>query len=422
MRRAVLAVCVITCPFGGCDYDGRNLGPDEVGAPDAAPDAGGTGVATCGKPGAVVDDFADGITGYQWQVVSTQYGDIYESGGELVITPMYGPAGYHAIAGVDLRESGIEVEVPTMITAGRATFAASNRGMAISLVQEDGTLSARIDKTSGPSSYDVPYDPAAHRWWRIAESGGTVAVSTSPDGVAWAPVLTGAGVPFTGAVAVSMSADATSIGPTAGTVTFRNLRATEGGVPVGPAPWCKGAAFTDEFDGSALSFAWSASATPGGVCDPRVGGDKLHIDQPGAACTGTVASTALYDLTDSSVVLEVDPINELVYYTAAQLTITDVITRARASVLAGNYQLCGMIGDYDYQCTSYLGASQRFWRLRGSGTDLVWEASPDRVDWMPLRTQYAPVDLTRVRISISSYRTYEDGSAAMYFASPGLNP
>jgi hypothetical protein len=418
MRRAVLAVCVITCPIGGCDYRGRSLGPDGIGAPDAAPDARGDGVATCGKPGAIVDDFADGVTGRQWRVQSTTYGDVYEASGALIVTPGPGPAGYVAIGAVDLRDAAIEVEVQAMLQDGAASFAAGNRGMSIALTLRDGQLVARIDKSGGPASYEVPYDPEAHRWWRISDAGGTVALSTSADGAQWAPILTGTGVPYTPAVAVSLSGDGTGTDGGIGTVTFRNLRATEHGAAVGPAPWCKAATFSDEFEGNALGLAWSASGNPAATCDPRVAGNKLHVDQPGVACAGYVRSAALYDLTDSAVVLDVDPIGDVPYSAGALLGIDDA-TGARTSIIATNYQLCGLIGDYDYVCTTYTG--QRYWRLRGDAGGLVWESSPDRVDWTQVRAQLAPVDLARVRISIGSFQSY-DGQPAMNFASPGLNP
>jgi hypothetical protein len=412
-------MCVITCPIGGCDYHGRAV-PDAAGvAVDAAVDAGGTGIATCGKTGAVIDDFADGIPAYFWRVTSASYGDVAEVGGALVLTPAGGGAiGYTATTAVDLRDAGLEVEVPTMVTAGTgatAAFIAGNRGQQIGIVERDGNLEAVIDRaTGGRLVNDVPYDPVMHRWWQIMDAGDRVSIKTSPDGVTWSLFLTGSDVDFTGAVQVALAAD----GNAAGSVSFRNLRASERGVAIGPAPWCKTRTFVDAFDGAAIDYAWSPSSNPAATCDPKLAGGKLHIDTGGSACAGYLLSMSLYDLGASSVVLDTDVLDALPYGYGALLGVNDP-AGAKASISATNSQLCAVVGDYDYQCVGYTG--QRYWRLRDDAGTLVWDASPDQVDWTQLRTYPGLLDLTRVRISIGAYQSY-DGQAAIHFASPGLNP
>lgn len=420
MARAVLAMCVITCPIGGCDYHGRAV-PDGAGAPvdAAAVDAGGNGIATCGKTGAIIDDFADGVPAYFWHPTSTYYGDVSETGGELVLTPSGGGViGYTATVAVDLRDAGIEVEVPTMLTAGTgasASFVAGNRGQAIRIVQRDGTLEAYIDRaTGGPLVNDVPYDPVMHRWWRIMDAGDRVSIKTSPDGVTWSLFLTGSDVDFTGAVEVALVAD----GNAAGQVSFRNLRATEGGVAIGPAPWCKARTFVDPFDGAEVDYGWAPFSTGDAACDPKFAGGKLHVDTAATACVGYLLSMSLYDLGGSSIVLDTDVIDALPYGYGALLGINDA-AGAKASISATNGNLCAIVGDYDSTCVGYTG--QRYWRLRDDAGTLVWDSSPDQVDWTQLRTYPGVLDLTRVRVSIGAYQSYS-GAAAIHFASPGLNP
>jgi hypothetical protein len=241
-----------------------------------------------------------------------------------------------------------------------------------------------------------------------------VSIKTSPDGVTWSLFLTGTDVDFAGAVQVALVAD----GSAAGQVSFRNLRATEGGVAIGPAPWCKARTFVDAFDGAAIDYGWSPSSIPAATCDPKFAGGKLHIDTGGSACAGYVSSMSLYDLADSSVVLDADMIDALPYGYGALLGINDA-GGAKASISATNGNLCAVVGDYDSTCVAYTG--QRFWRLRDDAGNLVWDASPDQVDWTPLRTYPGVLDMSRVRISIGAYQSY-DGQAAIHFASPGLNP
>lgn len=421
MGRTVLAVLVITCPIGGCDYHGRTIADGTAaGVTDGGIDGGGDGIATCGKPGAIIDDFADGVPAYYWRVTTVYYNDVVETGGELVLTPGgSGPIGYTASAAVDLRDAGVEVEVPTMLAAGTgatASFYAGNRGLELGIAQHDGVLSGFIDRaTGGRAGNTVPYDPVMHRWWRIVDSGGRVSIMTSPDGAAWSSLLDATGAAFTASVQIALEAE----GYGAGSVAFRNLRATERGVAVGAAPWCKAATFVDHFDGDTIDYAWAASANPAGGCDPKFGGGKLHIDQLGEVCTGQVVSMSLYDLSASAVVLDVDPIASVPYGFGVSLAITDP-AQSRAAISATNSSLCAVVNDYDYQCPEGYGG-QRYWRLRDDAGTLVWDASPDQVDWTPLRSYAGLLDLTRVRITIGTYQSYQ-AQPRINFASPGLDP
>lgn len=54
------------------------------------------------------------------------------------------------------------------------------------------------------SDLTIPYDPAAHRWWRMSETGGTITWATSPDSATWTTRRTAAAGITTSAVSVSL--------------------------------------------------------------------------------------------------------------------------------------------------------------------------------------------------------------------------
>lgn len=39
-------------------------------------------------------------------------------------------------------------------------------------------------------NFELPYDPVAHAWWRVAETAGTLSWDASPDGSTWATITT----------------------------------------------------------------------------------------------------------------------------------------------------------------------------------------------------------------------------------------
>ena len=117
------------------------------------------------------------------------------SGGRLVVTPTSSDAGINytdvASGSYDMTGCGAAVEVVQAIgnaVAGAETYFdiridASNR---VFWDLDANTLKA-FKRVAGSSTekFSAAYDPSAHRWWRIRESGGTTYWDTSADGISW---------------------------------------------------------------------------------------------------------------------------------------------------------------------------------------------------------------------------------------------
>jgi hypothetical protein len=143
---------------------------------------------------AVKDDFDDGTLDPSWTPYSTGGIVITETGGELVIDiqPELLVGHYGEIASPAHTLAGCQVsihvtQIPPDGTSGGV------------LVLTDGAAGDRLEMSYGNGYIgciywiadmptfiaDAPYDPVAHAWWRLRESGGTTYFETSPDGISY---------------------------------------------------------------------------------------------------------------------------------------------------------------------------------------------------------------------------------------------
>jgi len=151
-----------------------------------------TAVFTNPAASSIVDDFSAGALGSAWMRNDTC---ITETGGELVATPpasgnycfAYTAQTYH------LSCDSVTVEVPEVVAAelgAQTLIYVTGGGMELNLLLEGAgfQLGGPDDLLAGAR----PYDPVADKWWRLAESDGTLSFSTSPDGTTWTTLGSGA--------------------------------------------------------------------------------------------------------------------------------------------------------------------------------------------------------------------------------------
>jgi hypothetical protein len=190
-------------------------------------------------------------------------------------------------------------------------------------------------------------------------------------------------------------------GTSVGAVTFQSMRATEAGVQVAPAPWCKIATLADEFTGNTFGPQWFGfPQNPG--CSLYVFGDRAHFDHGGAgACSTALLSRPLYDLSDSELVVRVDPIAMTPPDWLGTIAVADPIDH-RISVTARENQLCGSLSFFPGDgCVPYAG--QLYWRIRADGGVVTWDVSADAASWTVLRSEPTPaVDIYRVRVGLGA--------------------
>jgi hypothetical protein len=192
-----------------------------------------TGVFTP-YPGAstLSDNFDDNsIDTAKWP---TNVGPVVETGGKIQADASAVGAGEYlrSVVGYSLIGSSVFVEVPTLpgtnvdgdVYAWLKFFLDTNNEIA--LFWEEGTLYFRERIAGVNSETNLAYDPVAHRWWRIRETGGNVQWHTSPDGTAWTQRRSKAAGRTWDLGAVELGAWRTGSAPTPLYAEFDNLNAT----------------------------------------------------------------------------------------------------------------------------------------------------------------------------------------------------
>jgi len=139
------------------------------------------------------DDFDDGVTAHLWDRSYDGNGCTYmEAGGELVIMPAMTTSeycGYGSAMGYDLTSSAATVEIKQTPDTAKdtATYLTLETEQGILEIGQEGTdIAMRYEKPGMTADLAViPYDPVAHRWWRIREQNGTTYWETSANGMTW---------------------------------------------------------------------------------------------------------------------------------------------------------------------------------------------------------------------------------------------
>jgi hypothetical protein len=154
---------------------------------------GGTATGRWCKTASRSDDFEDGQAGVQWAQAFDGACVRNETGGRLTLAPATSSTnycGYMSGTLFELSDSQMWVEVPetTGTDPSSITFfkveTFGNNFLEIVKTGPDLVFHARVDGAEVPYN-EVPYDPTAHRWWRIRAQGQMVYWDTSPDGTTW---------------------------------------------------------------------------------------------------------------------------------------------------------------------------------------------------------------------------------------------
>jgi hypothetical protein len=415
-RLAVLSLLLTACGFrpGGSNPAGDD--DQLIDAPASGSDAS-TILAPCGTVGAVRDDFNDNLTADQWDVATPA--QVSETGGELVVTPIgvvpttallpvMPPVaqymGYLSKHAVDLTGGALTVEVTGMVDpsspAAVAEFGAVNtRTLYALIVVGHGSISF---DASGTLSGTMPYDPIAHRWWRIAHTGSTIVAELSPDGVTWTPI----GMPMAqpswlARVDIALGGSSTDV-TAHGSVHYDNLD-----LDVAATGWCKASSLTDQFERTTISFDWDALATKTGppTCTPTVN-DGAHFDQTGMMTSRCELTTAQgFDLTGDSVMMYVPTI-------AITRTGWNPFIRVVSDAVADTFylqfehnatdQLCAQVHSDPEQCIPYDADNDLYWRIGESNQVLTFDTSPDAAVWTIVGKTAITFPVTAVDVEIGT--------------------
>jgi hypothetical protein len=391
------------CPAGfTCGADGTcarsaiDAAPGALDAPSMGPDAA-PGPGACGKMSLLADDFNDGVRAPVWSYSYQDSGTTTsEASGALAITLASGAAGSH-YAGYesspyfDLRDSHLYVKVPKMVSVATSAQAymtvthASSPSDRLLIIQEHGQLTFVADV--GGTEMDlasIPYDPVAHLWWQIRESGGMTYWETSTDGAMWTPRAMMADPIDLSLVEVDLAAGTYQAVTNPGQVQFDDLN---GGTPTGV--YCKTDALRDDFSDGVRGAIWDRSFADTGCAQNEGGGVLSEAPPQSAAGWCAYASSMDFDLTNSSFALEVPhALTSPMAVAYVQLYDDDdsngVGMRATGGELecvtdlAGTETIAGMV---PYDATAH-----RWWRVSEAGGTLTWDASPDGLAWSMICT------------------------------------
>jgi hypothetical protein len=406
---ALVCLVVAGCLGGWDDY---RAGPDAsggAGGTDPTGGAGGGGAAPpgrCGGAAMLADDFTMLDTAESvWDID----GAVLIDAGELVLRPVANAMEYNwnALSSAhfyDLRSDAVSIEIKRMVntaTNSRVYFSAyDDVDSAVWFTQGGGTLtcSKRVDHMEVELS-NTPYDPVAHRFWRMREEGGTLRWETSADGMAWATLASSSSVFDLSRVRVQFAAATEGGNPDPGEARIDNLTgvAEKGG-------WCKVSTLKDDFDDGVTADQWLRSYFDG-ACQHAENGELVFSVPPDerGACYYTGASA--FDLTDDalSVKLPLPPSAEA--FTSAFLSayVNGEVER-KIEVLLSHGQLLfrehvgestKVFGDLPFDPIQHL-----YWRLRESAGQVFWETSPDGKTWKVGGQSPTPFPVTALDVTV----------------------
>lgn len=270
-------------------------------------------------------------------------------------------------------------------------------GSRASLSYRDETLYAVYRGGADPEILaSLPYAPSAHRFWRVRESDDNLLWESSADGVEFTEHASRAVSDFGPWVGAYINLRKEHTSPERVTVALDDLNGMQSS-----APLCASATMTDDFDDGKRGTQWQVYEF--GECKVRETDGRLGFEFPDSGAHECILqSTALYDLSASTITVEapledVDGIEQCLKVFLPHGD--DVEFELRDGKLRGEKQLDG---DKDTVFSvEFDPRAHRFWRLRGDGSALYWEVSPDGREWQLMGSHLSPaLDIESVSISL----------------------
>jgi len=375
------------------------------------------GPPPCGKLGLIADNFDDGLRGPEW--VEEAYSDpgvgLAETGGRLTITLVDGMAGshwgaYESAHSADLRDSTLFVEAPAVPNGATGAdmvfgaFVGPGNNNTVQFTAQQGRLFFvyRINDVE-TDVLDIPYNPSAHRWWQFREAGGMLYWETSTNGSGWTVrAMHATPIPLASArVVMAAGTDRAETAP--GSAVFDNLN----GGSAGSLRWCKTATLSDDFQDGVRGSAWARSFTSGGCTMSEGGGSAAMTPATMAASACAYVSSAMYDLTGSSAIIQTPEM-----LNATSNAYATFYLRTPGGPRVEFVQQGGQLGMNRVQVSGtmftqlalipYDPVMHRWLRLREVGGTTFWDTSPDGTNWMQRAGENVPFALSAVEVSFGA--------------------
>lgn len=165
------------------------------------------------KAATVREDFERGLTS-SWVVVS---GSPQVVSGRLAMAAEPGETvGIRWAQPVDLTGSAVFIHAVPDVTAitrfGMALTADSGDEISVRVISTNpGALRLRMRQSGVTTDAGLDFDPVAHAWWRVRESGGSIYFDTSANGRSWSNRRVATHTIPTGALSLAFTADAVEL-------------------------------------------------------------------------------------------------------------------------------------------------------------------------------------------------------------------
>lgn len=352
------------------------------------------------------DAFADGtVDPAKW---SDSYGVISETGGRARVTCDTNYAAFSSAQSYTLEESAAWAQIfppadggapaeayaqllVTSSTAGTDAVIEVNAAGGVAGVLGMGVRVGYFD----PGFLSIPYDPDAHAWVRIRETGGALLWETSYDGQIWTVQRTVASPAWVGDADIQVQLLAHRDGGVNDYAEFDNFNVDHVSI------------LTDNFNGAVDPIKWPASF---GTYSQTGGRARVGCDTGFSA----YASAANYTLEESAARVQIFPPAAAGAATEAWaqllITTTTLGTDAVAEVntATGNLalRLRAAFIDAGTVLLPYDPVAHAWVRIRETSGSLLWETSPDGVTWTTRRTETAPswVSATTLQVQLLAHR------------------
>jgi hypothetical protein len=391
-----------TCVSNVCVAgEGPDAGPGQPVAdapPGSVVDApiASMGLPGCGSMGLLVDGF-DAQIFPVWFNWSTGSGTASITGGRMIAKVPTGTGSQSAGIGsrffFDLSNAQLETTVSQVGGTDTILEARSVGGGKLQLLVENGALMSAVFGVTGEGTRaSTVYDPSTQKRWRIRENTGVVYFEWSTDGAAWHE-LSHEADPFP---VTSMQAWLSAAGPLASPseAHFEEVNLNGPSVP----GFCPASELSDDFQNGTFEPLWNNwYDTPATVAET---GGKVVFTFPSPG-TGDVwagiESRHLFDLSNSTVYVDMGSVPRV----DTMVSFFQVDERGDAGGML-EFQVDGTtlsLTEYKNGATvsrtslTYDPTAHRFWRFRGDGTKVYWDASPDGSNWTQLKSLTPQIDL-----------------------------
>lgn len=392
---------------GGSNASAGAGGGDQGGGPSGGGPVGGGPASNCGKIDILSDDF-DAPLDWRW---TADTGVVSVSNGDLVV-PHPPTESYFQIetsAGFDFRGRTMVLELSVPPGPGQSLWwdVAGNTDNYLEFyIDTAGTLHFGYEKDGDFQTIDgtdVQFDAVEHRFQRFREENGAAFYDVSADGSRWTQVVVWQLDDVFDPAYTSVYIGGSTNGTTApdGDMHIARVYAED---PVGSSP-CAATTLSDDFDDSERSSAWYDGWTSSTCPIAETGGELRVSCQPGGDESSGYVSSAAYDLTGTSVTIEITDYPEsgssgYLGFGVARPNGAD--TFYQFEVNNGWLNVIRVLDD-DWSMLlsqTYDPMAARFLRIREAGGTAYFETSVDNIQFETFHSEGALFSLSEVLLFV----------------------